>query len=49
MKVPVDNVVQLPRPAPQVDPVFLQMAAAMMHSEGRLFEPKPKPKDSASG
>ncbi len=34
---------------PQVEPKFLAMAAAMMHSEGRLFKaPDPElPKESA--
>ncbi len=38
MKVPGDNVVQMPQAAPQIDQKYLLMAAAQMHSEGRLVE-----------
>ncbi len=37
MKVPGDNVVQMPQ-TQQIDPKYLLMAAAQMHSEGRLVE-----------
>lgn len=45
-KVPyTNNVVPLRPQAPQVDPTYLAMAAAIMHEQGRLFEqPKPQPK-----
>lgn len=38
LPAPSSNVVSGRFPAPSVPPLFLQMAAAMMHSEGRLFE-----------
>ena len=38
----------VPSIAPKVDPTYLAMAAAQMHSMGRLFEPaKLKPDDKA--
>ncbi len=40
MKVPSDNVVQMQQPQAQIEPKYLMMAAALMHQEGRLFEPK---------
>jgi len=40
--VPRSNVVPLPQQPqmPKVDPTYLAMAAAIMHEQGRLFEPE---------
>lgn len=37
--------VQVPNPTPQVDDTYLAIAAAGMHEQGRLFEPKAKAPD----
>ena len=41
--VPFSPQAQGPRPLPPLDPHFLLMAAAQMHSEGRLIEPGSDP------
>ncbi len=38
MKVPGDNVVAMPQAQQKIDPKYLLMAAAQMHTEGRLPE-----------
>ena len=44
-KVPISNVVKLPGakgpPTPPPNPTMLAMAAALMHSEGKLTPTKP--------
>lgn len=37
LTVPKSNVVPLAKP--KVDPIYLAMAAATVHEQGRLFEP----------
>ena len=46
--VPITDAPEQARPqAEQPDPVYLMMAGAMMHQEGRLF-PQPKAEDDRS-